>query len=475
MKITNKDIFWGYLGTIFNLSINIILLPFVYIFLTGEELGIWYIFMSIGSIVNLLDFGFAPTLNRNIAYSWSGADKLKKENAEFVCSDTGPNISLFKTVLISSKYIYLLISILALVLLLTLGSWYIAFLGQNFQGNYLMASWFIFIVSLFINLYMAYYGSFLRGVGAISEYNKALVISKSCQIIISVILLLLDFGLLAVAIAYLITGFVYRFLCRRYFFKYEHIGDLLKENTVNVKFGEVKRYFLIIWHNAWRDGIVSVSNFLATQASTILCSLFLSLAQTGIFALSLQIVTVIQNVSSSLYTIYQPSMQEAFIKNDKEKSKRLMATAITVYSSLFLIGSILICTFGIYLLEIFKPNSHINKSYLIIMCLYIFLLQHHQLNASYISNTNRLPYVKAFIISSLITVLFEFILLKYTNLNEWSLLLGPLLVQLSYNNWKWPSVVMTELNTNIIEMVKYGLQNIYKGFIGFRMKIKRTF
>ena len=461
MKITNKDIIWGYLGTIFNLATNIILLPFVYIFLTGDELGIWYIFMSIGSIVNLLDFGFTPTLNRNIAYTWSGANQLKKERAEFVNSETGPNIFLFKTVLISSKYIYLLISTLALLLLFTLGTRYILYLGLNFKGNYLMISWCIFVIAIFVNLYMSYFGSFLKGVGAISQYNKALVISKSCQIIISIILLLLDFGLLAVALAYLITGFVYRFLCKMYFFKYENIGDLLKENIISIKLSEVKKYFLIIWHNAWRDGLVSVSNFLATQASTILCSLFLSLTQTGIYSLSLQIVTVIQNVSSSLYTVYQPLMQEAFIRNDREKPKRLMATAITVYSTFFLIGSILISTFGVYLLEIFKPNSHINKFYLISMCLYIFLLQHHQLNASYISNTNRIPYVKAFIISSLITVISEFILLKYTNLNEWSLLLGPLLVQLSYNNWKWPLFVMKELNTNIYEMVKIGFQQVF--------------
>lgn len=465
MKITNRDIIWGYLGTILNLSINIILLPFVYKFLTPEELGIWYIFVSIGIIISLLDFGFAPTLNRNIAYSWSGAKTLEKGSATFVTEDNGPNIELFKTVLVSSKYIYLVISLIALVLLLTLGSIYIAFLGRNFTGEHLSSAWIIFVIAIFINLYMGYYGSFLKGVGAIYEYNKALVFSKFFQIIISVLLLFLDYGLLAMAIAYFITGFVYRFLSKRSFYKYENIGEMLKRSQVTVKLVEVKKYFIIIWHNAWREGLVSLSNFLATQSSTILCSLFLTLAQTGVFAISLQIVMVLQNVSSTMYTIYQPSLQQAFIKNDKEKSKQLMARAITLYSTCFLIGAILICTFGVYILEIIKPDSYIDRSYFLVMCVYIFLLQHHQLYASFISNTNRLPYVKAFITSSVISISVVLMLLKYTNMNEWSLLVGPLLVQIVYNNWKWPLFVMKELETNIYEMQKNALGYLYKKFI----------
>ncbi|KIO68305.1 hypothetical protein B4065_1654 [Caldibacillus thermoamylovorans] len=462
MKITKRDIIWGYLGTILRLAINVILLPIVYSFLTSDELGIWAIYISVAGIVNLLDFGFTPTLSRNIAYSWSGANELKKQSVNFVNKKSGPNIELFTNVLKVSQKIYLLISLVAVIILLSIGTVYINYVARNFTGDYLWISWLIFILALFLNIYMGYYASFLKGVGAIYEFNKATVISKVFQILITIILLILGFGLIGVTFAYLINGFLYRFLCRRYFYKYEDIGHLLKKYNFDNKYNEVKKYFSIIFHNAWREGVVSVSSYLTTQASTIMCSLFLTVSETGIYSISLQIVTVIQNVSSVLYTVYQPSMQEAYIKNNKDKSKRLMATAMLLYTILFMIGSILISTIGVYLLELIKPTSNISSLFTLIMCIYIFLLQHHQLYASYISNTNRLPYVRAFILSGIATIIIEYLLLKYTNIGVWSLLIGPIIVQLCYNNWKWPKFVLRLLDTDILEMAKIGMFELHR-------------
>ena len=71
IKITNKDIVWNYLGYGITFGINVILLPLVLHFLSEEELGLWYVFTSIGALVTLFDFGFAPQIARNITYAFS--------------------------------------------------------------------------------------------------------------------------------------------------------------------------------------------------------------------------------------------------------------------------------------------------------------------------------------------------------------------------------------------------------------------
>lgn len=56
-----------------------ILLPVVLHFLPSDELGLWYVFLSIGTFVSLFDFGFTPQMARQITYSFSGALSLQKK------------------------------------------------------------------------------------------------------------------------------------------------------------------------------------------------------------------------------------------------------------------------------------------------------------------------------------------------------------------------------------------------------------
>ena len=78
IKITNKDVVWSYLGFFLNIANGLIVLPFLLHYLSSKEIGLWYTFMSISAFVALLDFGFSPTLTRNVSYVWGGAKKLNK-------------------------------------------------------------------------------------------------------------------------------------------------------------------------------------------------------------------------------------------------------------------------------------------------------------------------------------------------------------------------------------------------------------
>ena len=98
VNIGKKDVIWSYLGYFFNLCTNIFLMPFLLRMVEGNVLGLWYTFLSVGMFVNLLDFGFSPTLVRNVTYAWCGAKEIKEEGTSELQGNE-PNYVLFFKVL----------------------------------------------------------------------------------------------------------------------------------------------------------------------------------------------------------------------------------------------------------------------------------------------------------------------------------------------------------------------------------------
>lgn len=458
-KVTKSDVVWNYIGTFMSLGGNFLVLPFVMYYLDSEILGLWYVFLSIGGIVTLFDFGFTPTFARNVAYCWSGAKSLSKTDVIYVdlCE---PNIALLKKVIYTCKRIYLVISLIALSILLTIGLAYICNVSKNISGYAHIIAWLIYSFAIFSNLYYGYYTTFLRGVGAIAQVNKATVISRIFQIVLSIILLFLGFGIIGVSIAYLLYGFLFRFVSKILFYRYENIGDRIKTDPTSIQLNDIKETFILVWHNAWRDGLVSLSNYLSNQATVLISSMYFSLTDTGMYSISIQLITAIATISGALYGTFQPSLQASYINRDFDGSKKMMSLAMTVYCILFWIGVAVLIVIGIPMLRLIKTDIVFNIPLLIAIAVYEFLFKHHSYYASYISNTNNVPYVKPYILSSLLAIAFATLLASYTSIGVWSLIYAQAIVQGAYNNWVWPYKVMKTLKTNPVQMFKIGLGEI---------------
>ena len=61
IKAKKKDIVWNYIGIFFSMGANFLILPFMLWFLDADSIGLWYVYLSIGGIAALFDFGFNPT------------------------------------------------------------------------------------------------------------------------------------------------------------------------------------------------------------------------------------------------------------------------------------------------------------------------------------------------------------------------------------------------------------------------------
>ncbi len=456
VKIGKGDLVWSYVGTFFKVSTNVLLLPIIISYLTESEVGLWYVFASISQFVILFDFGFAPSFARNIAYVWSGAKTLKREALVSIKNDE-TDWTEFYIILRSCKYVYLLISSLALLLLLSFGSFYIIKVASI---SYIYA-WIVYSIAVFLNLLYSYYTSFLRGIGAVAENNKSGTISKIVQLVFCWLLLELEFGLLGVSIAYLLSGIALRASSKIYFYKYENIGRNIRGIVVDSILNKCIDRFKIIWHNSSREGLVTISNYLNSQANTLICSYMIGLSATGSYGVSLQIATLVSTVASIPFSAYQPQMQENAISNNIEKNRKLLSFSIVSFVIAFIV--LAICSLlSVPIIHYIKPNFELDINMYLLILLQIFLWAFYGLFCSFISSYNQLPYTKTYIVSSFITVILTICMVKYSHMGIWALIVSPIIVSL-YNVWKWPNYVKKYyLHTSFCQMLVIGVKELFE-------------
>ena len=448
VKLTKEEVIWSYVGTFVTMGANVIMLPFLMYFLDADALGLWYVFTSFGAVATLFDFGFSVTFARNITYCWSGAKRLQKEDVEFA-ENTEPDFHMMKQVLSSCKVIYGIISTSAFLILISAGTAYIIYVSREIEGNVRVISWVIYCFGIFLNLYYGYFNSFLRGVGAVDKANKNAVISKFVQIVLTIILLVLKTGILGPCIAYLAYGTVFRQLGKRDFYRHENIKEKLETIKEKVNRNQLVHMLKIVWHNAWRDGIISFSNYFCNQASTVICSMYLPLSETGVYSIGVQIASAVSQVSGTLYNAYQPELQSSYVSGNRSKVRDTMAIIITSFTYIFVLSFIFVCVMGLPILRLVKPESVVSLPVLFGLSTYQFMLKFRNCYTSYFSCTNRIIYMKGFVVSAVLCVTLSFIAIGWLGLGVWGLIGAQIISQAVYNIWKWPTLANAELNLNI--------------------------
>jgi O-antigen/teichoic acid export membrane protein len=462
IKINNKDVIWSYFSQIFQFGAGLFLLPVILRKLPSEHLAIWYVFLSITSLVNLLDFGFQQTIMRNVSYIFSGAQKLLKFGIDDEASEE-VNYELLLSLIKSAKKIYRTIAIIAFILLIIFGTWYIYDITTELAAQKdILIAWVIYVFSAVLNFYFYYYTPLLLGRGQIKESNKTIVFSKLFYIGFSFIGLSLNYGLIAVSIGNLLGSFVNRILSYNYFY-----DEDLKINLNCVSdFSNDKSIFNIIWANSYRFGLVSLGGFLILRSNTLLTSKFLDLKIVAQYGLSLQLLNILARSSKVLFNTFLPKFNQLRVKNKITKLKKYFGTSLLIGWGTYFLGVIIIYFLGNDILNLIgSETSLLSEFYLLFLSLILFLEFNHSIFATFITTQNEVPFVKASLFSGFGIVISSFIILKYTEYGILGILVAQFFIQLSYNNWKWPYKVLKDLESNYKELLIFGIQ-----FIGKKIK-----
>ena len=457
IKTSKKDVVWNYVGTIVSISSNFILIPLLLIFLSSEQIGLWYVFVAIAGFAQLLEFGFTSTLSRNILYCLSGKKKLSKIGLSSDDISGEVNWHLFNVVLRTSKIIYAAIGLIGLLLSSTFGTVYVASVTHHFSIEWSFVSWIIFDCSIFTNLYFLYCLTFLRGIGDIAGENRSKTIARVSQLVFTALFLVMGLQLLAAAIGYLLYSVLLLFFASRAFRKHADIGRGISSDKQRISKKEVIDTLKTVSFVASRDGLVSVAWYGATQAMTLLCSAFLGLSEAGTYSVMVQFTSGIYNVSSAYMRSFFPAFQSAYVRGDVAMQRSIIARGLSCYIAMFVLGTACV-TVLLPFLSLFKSNFICDPALYLGLSVYMFLLNQHSLFCNVIVNMNEIPYFKAYLISTLAGLILSCIFCAYCKFGAWGLVLGQMLPQLAYNDWHWPLYVMKKVDSTYLSTVVTGLQ-----------------
>ena len=140
---------------------------------------------------------------------------------------------------------------------------------------------------------------------------------------------------------------------------------------------------------------------------------------------------------------------------------------------IFIFLSVCMIIFGKWGLDLIKANA-ILPSFMVmtVYCFINLLEQNHSLFANYITLENTIPFVIPSIISSSCIILGDYLGFRFSSFGIWILILVPGIVQLAYNNWKWPYLVTKNNHVNFFSFVGSSIVEVC--IYGFS-KIKRLF
>jgi O-antigen/teichoic acid export membrane protein len=457
IRIANKDIFWGFFAQFFSVASGLVILPLVLSMLSEEEIGLNYLLLTFASLISLLDFGFSSQIGRNISYVFGGAQKLLKEGVTKSKSLDNINFKLLINLINSARFVYSRISLFALIILLTLGSWYISVVTENFKTvDNAFAIWVLFSVSIAFEIYFSYYSALLVGKGLIMESRKSIVFSKTVYIIISIILLKLNLGLFGIVIANFISPFVSRLYSHRIFFNNE-----FKTNTSGLSVSKTETIELVkvIWHNSKKIGLVFIGSFAINKFSLFIAGLYLPIDEVGSYGLMLQLFSFLTTISSTLIIINNTKFAFYRVKSSKNLLIREFAFTMFMYYIMFILGVILLIYIGpITLNSIHSQTQLPNKYILIIFSIVILLEGNHSNFANLIVTKNKVPFVKSTLIAGFFIAIGDLICLFYLKMGVLGLVIVQGVVQLSYANWKWPKSVFNEFNIGIKSFIILGFE-----------------
>lgn len=457
-SVGKKDVIWSYAGQIINYGVHILLTPIISVKLSSYELGLWYTFTSIFTLVNFFDTGFSPLIMRNAAYCAGGAKALLKEGIQSNTSETAgeSNYGLLKTLYKTARGLYTVMAAVFFILLLLLGMPYISYITRTDPRSSYMTAWIIYACGIAVNIFMIFLPAYLKGLGSIAAVQKIYAAGRGVQLLLSIAGVFGGFGILALAGSFLAGNLIICTASRLlYKVKWKKKISAAREQMTQ------RAVLAILWFNARKLGLVAIGRYLTTQGNILICSTFLSLEISARYGLTIQALQTVSSVSMIYLQTVVPAISQAKVEKNVIKEKKYFSTAMVIYWGFFMCAALAVLALANPVLELLHANTKLLEGPLMIFAAVVFFLQYNQICFSlYIGMGNKVPYMKGEFWSGVISVTLSYLAARFTALGAGGILLSQFLVQLCYNDWKWPYEVCRQMEVSLRDILYLGLGSI---------------
>ncbi|MDR1724097.1 MAG: hypothetical protein LBR84_09205 [Tannerella sp.] len=437
IDIGRKDVLWNYAATFLRIGVGVILLPFILRAFPQETVAIWTIFSTIIALTSLLDFGFNPSFSRNVSYVISGVKELKEKGVQVIDNiDAKIDYGLLKGLINAMRWFYSRMSLILLLVLTTVGTYYIHTILKTYTGNHteIYIAWFILCTVNTYSLYTYYYDALMQGMGMIKRIKQIDIVAYILYLTVAAVLIMLHFNLIAIVSAQALQVLIKRILSRQTIYTSQFRYHL---NQYQPK--ARKEFIKPILPNAVKLGLTSLGGFLVNRSAVIIGALYLSLEFIASYGITIQIIAIITSISMVYFSTYQPRIVQLRVQNDKQGIRRLYFRSITMMFMTFAVLGIGVIFLGDWLLEVIKSKTPLLPKEMVLLALIVALLEtNHSIAGGILLSKNEVPFFMASILGGIGTLILLLSLLSFTNIGVWSLITAQGMASIVYNNWKWP-------------------------------------
>jgi O-antigen/teichoic acid export membrane protein len=420
------------------------------------------------ALTGLLDFGFNPSFARNVSYVISGVRELKPTGYNTVDSHGGEiDYSLFKGLINAMRRFYSRMACIIFFILATAGTYYIYAVLKTYTGDRaeVYIAWGILVIINSCLLYTMYYDSLMQGQGLIKRSKQIQMTGQSIYLAVAVVLILFRFNLIAIVSAQALSIVIKRILAYRVIYTGE-----FKSMLHNVKPRAAKEILKSVYPNAIKMGLTTLGGAVSSRSAIIVGSLYLSLETIASYGITIQVAGIIAAAARVYFFSYQPKIVQYRIWNDNAAVKYIYLKSCWFLLATFIIGGICMTAGGEWALKLIGSKTPLMSQPFIVLTLFYLLLESSRMNASDILLTkNEVPFFKSDLFGGALTVILLFIFMLYTGLGVWGMLAAPLIAQSCYQNWKWPSVVIKELNIKFHDICRLHYEIANQGKSRYRL------
>jgi O-antigen/teichoic acid export membrane protein len=427
------------------LASGLIVLPLLVKQLSGEELGMYFVFLSLTALIPIIDFGFNPAIGRFVTYAMAGAATLKSHGIHPTeRPSSGPNFRLLWRLLRTTRQLY---GGLALTGFVLVGLWgtYLVWIKVHECADpaHVWIAWGLTLTALTVELYSSWWNTFLYNTNEVLSSARISFGAQTFRILLSIVLLLAGAKLYSVPLAALAGTLTNRILARRACLK------VLGPRPSDLH-AETQNLVALLWPNTWRAGVHYVSNYLRVNANTAICASAFGLATTAEYGLSVQVMFIALGMASVWTQVKWPAVGQFRTKNDYLGLQRMMRPRFLLQFTTFVVlagGAILILP---ALLAGFDPDKKmLPLALLLLLGVNAFLELGFTFWTTLISSENRLPYLWPTVITNVTSLALCLTLVHATGFGVASLVLAPLAAGLLFNYWYWAFAGARSMRTTL--------------------------
>lgn len=432
-RTINSAVFWSFVLAGLRIFGGMVILSLVLRILPKEELGLWYVFLSVGGLTGLFDFGFSSTMTRAVGYAWAGATKLQSMGISTEQTSTadqeGPNYQLLSQLIATMRVYYRGLAGLILLCLLTAGSWYIWCQTASLEHRMsLRAAWIFYSVSVALNTTGSLWPTLLNGINGVQQSQRLWVAGQLLNYLVTLTGLYLQWGIWALAWGQFILGVTLRVGGRFWF--YQLAGTPLKD----IKESWSLSLLQILWPMSWRNGLVGMAGFLNLNANTLICSAYLGLSETASYGLTLQVIGFISSLSIAWIQVKFPLIVQLRAQRRHKEIARIFSARMRLMVLSFVAASLVTYFFGNQILVLLKTKTTLLEQPLLAILLFFYLLEIHcHQFGTLIVTENKMPFLTASLLTGTGTVALSLLLVPHFGILGIILSFG--LTGISYVYW----------------------------------------